>query len=207
MNEAIYTVGHSNRPLEEFLLALTSHGITAIADVRSYPYSKMNPQFDRESLGVALKERGIAYVFLGKELGARSNSASCYEDGKVRYDLLAKTKLFEEGIERVLQGMERYRVALMCAEKEPLACHRTILVARHLAERGLPVRHILSSTEVEAHEDAVQRLLHELELDGSHLFFTPADLLTEAYRLQGARIAYEREGATVTGANSGGGSV
>src|SRR5579859_1320782 len=135
MNETLYTVGHSNRTLEELLAALKAHGITAIADVRSQPYSKMHPQFDREALAASLKAEGIAYVFLGKELGARTPDSSCYEDGKVQFDRLARTASFQEGLERVREGMEQYRVALLCAEREPLACHRTILVSRELAAR------------------------------------------------------------------------
>ena len=200
MNEPVYTIGHSNQPLADFLSALNANGITAVADVRSYPYSQMNPQFDRKSLSAELKALGIAYVFLGKELGARSSDPDCYKDGKVQFDRLAKSELFREGVERVLQGMEHYRVALMCAEREPLACHRTILVSRHLAELGLSVRHILSSTETEDHADTMLRLLHELELDEANLFLDRADLLAEAYRLQASRIAYQREGAATTAA-------
>src|SRR5690242_16269876 len=129
MNETLYTVGHSNRTLEEFLSAIKSHGITAVADVRSQPYSRMHPHFDREALAASLKPEGIAYVFLGKELGARTPDAACYIEGKVQFDRLARTPAFQEGLERVRQGMEPYRVALLCAEREPLACHRTILVS------------------------------------------------------------------------------
>src|SRR6185369_13260271 len=122
--------------LESFLSALGTHRVTAIADVRSYPYSNANPQFDRETLAEALETAGIAYVYLGKELGARTDDPTCYVNEKVQYDRLAQTKSFEEGLARVHRGMEKYQVALMCAEGEPLACHRTILVARYLQESG-----------------------------------------------------------------------
>ena len=128
----VFTVGHSTHALDDFLALLLRHGITAIADVRSSPYSRMNPQFNRETLHAALKGAGIAYVFLGAELGARSRDPDCYEDGKVQYDRLARTAAFQRGLARVQQGAAQYRLALMCAEKEPLDCHRTILVARHL---------------------------------------------------------------------------
>src|SRR5215475_3029226 len=111
MNETLYTIGHSNRSLEEFLEALKAHGITAIADVRSQPYSRMNPQFDREALSASLKAEGIAYVFLGKELGARSPDSSAYEDGKVQFERLARASIFQEGLDRVRQGMAQFRVA------------------------------------------------------------------------------------------------
>ena len=93
---SVFTVGHSNHPLEHFIGLLRRHGVTAIADVRSKPYSRMNPQFNREDLSEALKAAGIVYVFLGKELGARTEDPACYESGKVRYDRLARTDLFRQ---------------------------------------------------------------------------------------------------------------
>lgn len=198
MSETLYTVGHSNRTLEDFLSAIKAHGITAIADVRSQPYSRMHPHFDREALAASLKAEDIAYVFLGKELGARSPDAACYLDGKVQFDRLARTAIFQEGLERVRQGMEQFRVALLCAEREPLACHRTILVSRELALQGLKIRHILSATEVEEHEQTTERLLHELDLEEGNLFLRREELIADAYRMQAQRIAYERADSAVS---------
>jgi len=197
MNETLYTVGHSNRSLEDFLLTIKSHGITAIADVRSQPYSRMHPQFDREVLAASLKAAGIAYVFLGKELGARTLDLSCYVEDKVQFDRLACTAVFKEGLERVRDGMKQYRLALLCAEREPLACHRTILVARQLAMQGIPVRHILSPTEAEDHTQTTDRLLHELDMDEGNLFLNREELIAEAFRLQGERVASQRSDSAV----------
>src|SRR6266446_5531061 len=130
MVDTVYTIGHSTHTIEKLIALLKDHGITALCDVRSQPYSRMNPQFNREPLKQALRDSGILYVFLGAELGARSEDKSCYRNGQVQYDLLARTDLFKRGIERVKDGAHRYRLALMCAEKEPLDCHRTILVSR-----------------------------------------------------------------------------
>jgi uncharacterized protein (DUF488 family) len=188
----VYTVGHSNQSLEKFLELLRKHAISAVADVRSYPYSAMNPQFDREALSKELKARGISYVFLGKELGARSEDPSCYANGRVQFERLAKTELFHEGMRRVLAGIEQFRVALMCAEKEPLACHRTILVARAMAERGVNVRHILPDGSLEDHEAATERLLTLLEMLEPNMFLAREELVSEAYRIQASRIAHER---------------
>src|ERR1700742_2928764 len=122
----IFTVGHSNPPIERFIGLLQPHGITALADVRSTPYSRFNPQFNKEKLQSALAAAGIRYVFLGEELGARTKDPSCYdEDGKVSYTKLARTDLFRKGIERLLTGMQQHRIAIMCAERDPLECHRT----------------------------------------------------------------------------------
>src|SRR5579863_569464 len=116
----IFTVGHSNHSLERFLGLLAEHRITAIADVRSAPYSRVNPQFNRETLKAGLAGAGITYVCLGKELGARAADPRFYRNGRVQFRLLAQSPLFLEGLERVRKGAESYRLALLCAEKEPL---------------------------------------------------------------------------------------
>src|SRR5215475_16107430 len=106
----ISTVGHSNHPIQSFLDLLTRHTITAVADVRSTPYSRFNPQFRREKLQASLAEAGIQYVFLGAELGARSQDPSCYDaDGRVSYAKLARTELFRSGIQRLITGSAQYR--------------------------------------------------------------------------------------------------
>ena len=155
----VLTVGHSNHSPEAFLALLTRHGVTALADVRSAPYSRFNPQFNRKALSASLAAAGIAYVWLGRELGGRPDNPDCYEDGAVRYDRLARTSLYREGIDRVLRGAAEHCLALMCAEKDPLHCHRTLLVSRSLEEEGLEVAHILADGALEPHESVMDRLL------------------------------------------------
>jgi uncharacterized protein (DUF488 family) len=192
MPDTVFTIGHSTHTQERFIDLLCQHGVTAICDVRSMPYSRMNPQFNREDLEKALLARGIAYRFLGKELGARSNDPDCYENGKVQYDRLAETESFKRGISRVLRGIkEDFRIAIMCAEKEPLECHRTILVARHLAALGLDVEHILADGRLEADSAALTRLKRMHNLPEEDMFRSPEELLADAYRRQEERIAYE----------------
>ncbi len=186
----IYTIGHSKHPIERFTALLQQHGIEALADVRSTPYSRFNPQFNREKLQAALAGAGIRYAFLGEELGARSKDPACYEDGRVSYAKLAASELFRTGIDRLLTGMREHRIALMCAEREPLDCHRTILVARELEKSGVPVTHILDDGSLEPHRHALERLAADLEIVGTDLFRSPDELLEEAYEKQGARIAY-----------------
>src|SRR5258708_5379694 len=98
MEKPVFTIGHSIHPQERFIALLRLHGITALCDVRSKPYSRMNPQFNRDELEKVLLEQGIAYRFLGKELGARSDDPLCYEGGKVQYGRLAQTDLFNHGL-------------------------------------------------------------------------------------------------------------
>lgn len=191
MSDTFYTVGHSTHDIDKFIRLIAQHGITALCDVRSSPYSRMNPQFNRESIKQTLREHGIAYVFLGKELGARSNDPSCYVSGKVQYDRLAKTALFTSGLERVRDSMKTQTVALMCAEKDPLACHRTILVTRSLCAQGFPAQHILEDGSVESHEQALSRLLRQLKLPEADMFRSREEWIEEAYAIQGKRIAYE----------------
>jgi uncharacterized protein (DUF488 family) len=189
----VYTVGHSTHSIETFLALLKSAAITAIGDVRSHPFSRLNPQFSRNELKPALSSAGIKYVFLGKELGARSKDASCYRNGQVQYELLAKTDLFKKGIERVREGAEKYRIALMCAEKEPLDCHRTILVARTLEEQHIAVKHILATGKIESHEHAMERLISRLHIPKEDMFRSHQVALTEAYDKQASQIAYRDE--------------
>lgn len=190
MPETVFTIGHSTHPSTKLVELLRRNEIGAVADVRSQPYSRMNPQFNREPLKDALKRAGISYVFLGRELGARSEDRSCYIDGKVQYDRLAKTELFQQGLARVVDGAGRLRIALLCAEKDPLTCHRTILVVRHLVARGLRAAHILDDGRLEQHEDALDRLLKEVGIRGDDFFKPRQELVDEAYAKRGGDIAY-----------------
>ena len=194
MPNTIYTIGHSTYPIDKLIGLLKQHAITAVCDVRSQPYSQVNFQFNREPLKQALRAEGIAYIFLGKELGARSDDKSCYVNGRVQYDLLAQTDLFRQGLERVKKGAQSYRIALMCAEKEPLECHRAILVSRHLVEQGMHVLHILSDGRLEKHEQSLQRLIDNLELRQLNMFSQVHDIISDAYRIQGDAIAYQMKG-------------
>lgn len=187
----IYTVGHSNHSLAEFLALLSRHDVTAVADVRSAPYSRFRPHFNRDTLTAALKESGIRYSFLGRELGGRSDDPSCYEGGQIQYELVARTATFREGLARVVGGASCYRIALMCAEKEPLDCHRTLLVARALTEEGNDVVHILGDGKLETHESTMDRLLVQFDLSPNGDLFQPRDeLLAHAISLQARRVAF-----------------
>ena len=187
---AVYTVGHSTNSIGAFIGLLKRHGVTAVADVRSAPYSRYNPQFNRETLAPDLKNAGIGYVFLGKELGARSEDPRVYRNGKVQYDLLAQTDLFRSGLERIKKGAQEYCIALMCAEKDPLDCHRTILVARRLFEQGISVKHILADGRIENHDQLLDRLLNMVGFSAGDLFRPREEAVKAAFEKRGAAIAY-----------------
>ena len=188
----VYTVGHSSHPIEVFVGLLARHGITVVADVRSQPYSRRHPQFSREPLAEALRGAGIAYLFLGRELGARSTDPARYVGDQVQYDLLAKTESFQRGLERVQETARSQRLVLLCAEREPLECHRTILVARHVVARGLEVLHILADGGIETHAAALERLIRQMRIAEADLFRSREEVEAEAYARQAARIAYRR---------------
>ena len=193
MEKNIYTIGHSIHTAERFIELLKLNGITAVCDVRSSPYSSYNPQFNRETIQSELKKHGMAYVYLGKELGPRSDDPGCYENGRVQYGLLAETDLFHEGIRRVKEGMKSYRIALMCSEKDPVMCHRTILVCRRLAADGMDIRHILDDGGIEEHEHAMARLRRLLKLPEADLFTSSEQMMDRAYDVQGKKIAHVKE--------------
>lgn len=188
--EVVFTMGHSTHPIERFVALLVQHGIEVLADVRSTPFSRFNPQFNRSSLTSALAEAGIRYEFLGEELGARSNDPACYEQGRVSYARLAQTALFRKGIERLRALAREHRVAIMCAEREPLDCHRTILVARELERSGVAVMHILADGTLEPNRQTISRLVRRLGLADGDLFGESAETIEAAYDAQAAKIAY-----------------
>lgn len=186
----IFTIGHSTHSLDRFIALLKQHGVTAVADVRSAPYSRFNPQFNKAELERSLKAEGIRYVFLGRELGARSDDPACYDKGRVQYARLARTEAFRQGIERLKHGAAEHRIACMCAEKEPLECHRTLLVARALDAEGIEVAHIHADGRLETHTAAMDRLLDLTGLPRDDLFRSRADLVAEALARQEEQVAY-----------------
>ena len=194
----VLTIGHSTHLVEAFMDLLQRHCVTALADVRAAPYSRFNPQFNRETLAGSLRARGIAYVFLGRELGGRSENPACYDDGRINYERLGGTRSFQNGLDRVTQGAADHRIALMCAEREPLECHRCLLVAPAIEARGVSVAHIRSEGGSEPHGETMQRLLvmHGLQdsVEGQRLFpRSLAERVTEAIARQAHRFAHRNE--------------
>lgn len=149
----LFTIGHSNHALETFLALLHQHKIDCVADVRSQPFSRYAPHFDASNLKSALRDAGIAYVPLGRELGGRPDDESMYDPaGHVLYGRVAESGIFREGIQRVERGSHEHRVAMMCSEENPADCHRHLLVARVLTERGTAVTHIRGDGRMESYE-------------------------------------------------------
>lgn len=211
----IFTIGHSNHTIETFIELLHQHQVTALADVRSSPYSRRFPQFNQSALKTALKTANIAYVPLGDNLGARPRDRDCYINGMARYDLIAATEAFKIGLNRLIQGSEKYQISLMCAEQDPIVCHRAILICPHLKNAGLEIYHIHKNGDLESNEDLENRVLKQNNLYKlsklsadlqSHvkqlsLFdlqpiqtlekpLSRAELVEKAYQLQSEKVAY-----------------
>lgn len=194
----MFTIGHSNHSIDKFLSLLQSFEINMVVDVRSAPFSRMFPQFNQETLKKYLLENSIGYLFLGDQIGGRSNDPDDFLDGQVLYKALAKKEAFKTGIERLKEGSTRYRIALMCSEKEPLDCHRTLLVSQAVASSDIVVGHIHADGTVEDHEDALVRLLTLHNLSMPDLFSDDKDRLQEALTLQEKKIAFQIQKPTET---------
>ena len=195
----LYTIGHSNLDLSHFLSLLKTVSVEVLADVRSLPRSNRNPHFDREELESSLRDAGIRYVFLGEELGGRPEDPRAYRDGRVEYKLRRKSNAFQQGIEQIIWWMRRHCVAMMCAEEDPLECHRFLMNCAELGTLGIRPLHIRGDGNVETQEDVEERLLRAVgfgDLGRDSLFReTPDrnDALEQAYAAQAARCAFRIE--------------
>lgn len=191
----VFTVGHSNHSPEAFLRLLLRHNVDQVVDVRSTPYSRYAPHFNHESLNGILENVGMGYTFMGEGLGGRPTDRLCYDaDGRVRYDRVADTDPFDDGIRCIIRGADERRLALMCTEKEPLECHRTLLIARTLTERGVAVAHILADGSLENHDTTMDRLMDMLNLPhNGDMFRSRANVIADALDNQAQKVAYVSE--------------
>ena len=172
----LLSIGHSNHPFDDLVALLEQHRVEVVADVRTSPYSRYNPQFNSQNLRHGLGEAGIRYLFLGKELGGRPEGEEFYDsDGHVHYGRVAETDLFQSGLDRLLDGRKRFRVAILCSEENPAECHRFLLLTRALHDRGADVAHIrgdgvvLSTKEISTFEGWSDPVHEDLSLFGEEV--------------------------------------
>ncbi len=150
----VLTIGHSNHQISHFLDLLKSQTVQVVVDTRSQPYSEYASQFDQKPLKKALDGEGIRYIFLGRELGGRPDGDEFYDDqGHVLYGRVAETQLFREGLSRLEKGIREYKVAMLCAEENPAACHRRLLVGRVLLDHGIQVDHIRGDGRIQTEDE------------------------------------------------------
>ena len=187
--KVLYTIGHSRHPIGHFTDLLKEASVSLVFDVRSIPYSRRNPQFNQKTLAGRLADEGIAYVFSGKELGAKSPSPDCYVNGKVQFDLIAARPEFSDGLDLVIEKTGKARPALLCAEEDPLTCHRTILICRHLRNRVNSILHIRGDGSIETNEEFERRLVRATGSGEVDLFDSETDIIERAYELRGRRMS------------------
>jgi len=161
MATVVYTLGHSNVSADRIVELLNGHGVEILVDVRHTPYSRYNPQFNRESLAARAQEAGVDYRYAGDALGGlranptyRSGDETSYADIRRRGD-------YQAGLTQLLREATSHRTAILCSEEDPARCHRHHLIAQDLLRRGVEVRHIRgdASLEVAAKESEQLRLL------------------------------------------------
>jgi hypothetical protein len=198
----LFSVGHSDHDWPEFVDLLQQAGVTAIADVRSSPFSRHHPQFNRVELERGLSEHGIAYVFLGDLLGGRPGARELYHlEGWVDYERVRATDAFRRGLDRLIGGLGRHTIAMLCSEDDPLDCHRGLMITPALFEQGIVPLHLRKDGSVETTAEMERRLLKDAGLDGAMngLFATlltdedRRQILAEAYRVLNRRKAYRRD--------------
>jgi uncharacterized protein (DUF488 family) len=186
----VFTIGHSNHSLERFVALLRGANVTAVADVRTYPSSRRYPQFNRERLAEELRLNGVTYVFLGNELGGRPSEREFYYNGVADYEKMAQSPKFKGGLDRVIAGANQYCLALMCSERDPLDCHRCLLVSRALAQCGIRVSHILNDGSLLSHANIEERLLELSGRNAEDLFAPRSERLAIAYRQRARKISF-----------------
>jgi uncharacterized protein (DUF488 family) len=188
----IYTIGHSTIEKDIFIASLQKADINTVVDVRSMPYSKFSPQYNKDAIIEILKPHRINYIFMGDNLGARnSNKDLQFEDGKVCFKKVQQSDKFKESVNRLIDGLNKgYRIALMCTEKDAIDCHRFALVSEYLNSLGIDVKHI-QYEKIEKHSDVEQRLIEKYykKIDFIGLS-TDKKPMEQAYELLNIDIAY-----------------
>lgn len=192
---SLFTIGHSQHPIENFLKLLKTHDINYVVDVRSTPYSKYAQMYDRENIARELKIHNIAYAHMGKYFGARQDDKSLYSSqGYLDFEKVSKSYNFNIGLQNVVKGMENYRIALMCLEKKPIDCHRAILVGNAFYCKGYSVEHILENGELESHNQLNKELLELYFPNRNQISFfdnkTDEEYIKDAYKIKNKEIGY-----------------
>ncbi len=201
-SHSLFTIGHSSADWQAFLAALRQFEIAALVDVRSRPQSFRFPHFSQPEFEPSLRDAGIRYLFLGEELGGRPEDPKAYrEDGLVNYRARRKSRGFQAGLERVLNELEQNTLAMMCAEEDPLICHRFLMICPELVAAGVEPRHIRKGGVLETQRAAEDRLLeahHFSDVASQSLFAADrAAALEDAYVVQAEQCAFRADPQTI----------
>lgn len=199
MKKRLFTIGHSNHEFSWFLELLNEHKINCLVDVRSIAASRFNPQYNKKALSESLKSNGIEYVHMPEEFGARRVDSNVLTDNQVDFKKVRATSLFRSGVERLKEGLKKgFSIALMCAEADPLECHRFSMISYDLKNNGFEIIHILKDKSVIANQDLELQLVNKYKkkLLTSNLFqsaMTYEERLEAAYTLHNRDIGYKTE--------------
>ena len=200
MNNILYTIGYSGYTIDEFLNELKSNMINVLIDVRSSTYSKYYPDYNSSTLENFLSKHDIYYRTYSSEFGARQNNPSFYSsDGILDFEKFSKSEQFQSGVQKIRDSLNKnYKVALMCAEKNPTQCHRAILVSRKFADLGYEIIHLMPDGETKNQKQIENELLNTFFPDRNQLdlFSPPAsdeENIIKAYKLQNKKIGYKME--------------
>lgn len=192
----VYTIGHSTHKADYFLELLQAHAVNCVVDVRSVAASRFNPQYNKKALATFLNENGITYLHFADEFGARQTNPDVLNRGKVDFEKVRNSTSFKRGVERIRSGVDKgYTIALMCAESEPLDCHRFSMVSVGLQHEGFEVQHILKDKSIISNIELEQELLKKYEdkLPKSDMFnphISKSERLKEAYRLRNKDVGF-----------------
>lgn len=190
--KAILTLGHSNHEAAYLIDLVRMNAVDTVVDVRSHPFSRYNPQFNEAALRDTLNTAGMNYLKRSRDLGGRPRQDACYdENGRVVYARVAQLPGFQAALEQVVDTAAHRTVALLCTEREPLQCHRTLLIAHELRRAGRAVEHIAADANRETHE-AVMRRLAEMhgQQAGADMFRSEQQVLDDLVEMQARRVAY-----------------
>jgi len=186
-----FTIGHSNRTLNEFISLLNNLSINCVVDARSKPYSKYAKQFNKETIKKFLEDNKIYYIFMGNELGAKTENAKFLTKGEVDFNKLRESPDFKNGISRIIDGLnKKFNIAIMCSEKNPIDCHRFSLISKELKFRGIEVKHIISAGEIKTQEEIENEVVKNFEKNQLNIF-GELDSIDNAYEKITKKIRYK----------------
>ena len=193
----LFTIGHSKHDINYFINLLKNYQVDYVLDVRSVPYSKYAAQYNKEVIAEGLRQANVNYAFMGNFFGARPKNPKLYNsDGQLDFELVLHSKLFNAGLNNVALGLKKgYNIALMCTEKEPIDCHRAILITRAFDLRNIPVEHILADGGLLSQKQLDEQLLDMYFPNRQQLSWlgNGRDLLEEAYRKRNKDIGYRQK--------------
>lgn len=197
MKKEIYTIGYSGFSLDDFIKCLKHYKISSLIDVRSTPFSQYFQEYNKDYLQKKLKSEGIIYRNYREEFGARQTNIEYYPNGYLDFNLFTKSFSFLQGIEKIEKGINLgYVFALMCAEKDPISCHRNIMVGKAMAEMGFLIKHIHADCSLENQEEIEERMLKEYFPERNQLSFfeenqSDEDLIRISYERKNREIGYK----------------